>query len=66
MCGRFYKQKSPLLGGACVHQICVHYSTILDISVIKSDIVETEKPLTEIKGFITVGVERFELPTSSL
>jgi len=34
--------------------------------VIKSDIMETEKPLTEIKGFITVGVERFELPTSSL
>tara|TARA_Y100001970_G_scaffold72096_1_gene91508 strand:+ start:271 stop:444 length:174 start_codon:yes stop_codon:yes gene_type:complete len=30
------------------------------------ELIETEKPLTEIKGFLTVGVERFELPTSSL
>ena len=50
----------------CVQQICVQQSLILDICLIKSDIMETEKPLTEIKGLLSVGVERFELPTSSL
>ena len=52
--------------GDLFYYLFYYFAYMLGISLIKSDIVETEKHLTEIKGFLTVGVERFELPTSSL